>query len=95
VVGAAAPASWRKDGLALVEAIPSVDGSSKAVRGTISRVKAALPPTASLGGVAPEDRDFVHAVYGNFPYVLLFVNLADLRSARASVPFIVTSARRP
>src|SRR6476619_1555953 len=75
VVGATAPASWRKDGLALVEAIPSVDGSSKAVRGTISRVKAALPPTASLGGVAPEDRDFVHAVYGNFPYVLLFVIL--------------------
>src|SRR4051812_20877806 len=75
VSGATAPASWHKDGLALVEAIPSVDGSSKAVRGTISRVKAALPATASLGGVAPEDRDFVHAVYGNFPYVLLFVIL--------------------
>jgi RND superfamily putative drug exporter len=75
VVGAAAPASWRHDGLALVEAIPSADGSSKAVRGTISRVKDVLPPGASLGGVAPEDRDFVHAVYGTFPYVLLFVIL--------------------
>jgi putative drug exporter of the RND superfamily len=75
VVGATAPESWRKDGLALVEAIPSADGSSKTVRGTISRVKGALPDGASLGGVAPEDRDFVHAVYGNFPYVLLFVVL--------------------
>jgi RND superfamily putative drug exporter len=77
VESASAPvsASWRHDGLALVEAIPSADGSSKAVRGTITRVKAALPPGASLGGVAPEDRDFVHAVYGNFPYVLLFVIL--------------------
>jgi RND superfamily putative drug exporter len=75
VVGATAPESWRQDGLALVEAIPSVDGSSKAVRGTISRVKDALPGGASLGGVAPEDRDFVHAVYGNFPFVLLFVVL--------------------
>ncbi len=75
VSGATAPESWRKDGLALVEAIPSVDGSSKAVRGTISRVKDALPAGVSLGGVAPEDRDFVHAVYGNFPYVLLFVVL--------------------
>ena len=28
---------------------------------------------ATLGGAAPEERDFVHAVYGNFPYVLLFV----------------------
>ncbi len=29
----------------------------------------------TLGGVAPEERDFVHAVYGNFPYVLGFVVL--------------------
>ena len=27
----------------------------------------------TLGGAAAEERDFVHAVYGNFPYVLLFV----------------------
>jgi RND superfamily putative drug exporter len=75
VVGAVAPESWRKDGQSLVEAFPVHDGSSKPVRGTINRVKDALPPGASLGGVAPEDRDFVHAVYGNFPYVLLFVVL--------------------
>ena len=29
----------------------------------------------TLGGVAAEDRDFVHAVYGKFPYVLAFVIL--------------------
>jgi putative drug exporter of the RND superfamily len=75
VEGAAAPPEWRKDGYALVEAIPSHDGSSKSVRATIDRVRDALPAAASLGGVAPEDRDFVHAVYGNFPYVLLFVIL--------------------
>jgi putative drug exporter of the RND superfamily len=33
------------------------------------------PVGASLGGVAPEDRDFVDAVYENFVYVLLFVIL--------------------
>jgi RND superfamily putative drug exporter len=75
VEGAAAPAGSTRDGTALVEAIPANDGSSKAVRGTINRVKDALPPGATLGGVAPEDRDFVHAVYGNFGYVLLFVIL--------------------
>jgi RND superfamily putative drug exporter len=75
VEGAAAPTGWSRDGKALIESIPSDDGSSKAVRGTINRVKAALPPGATLGGVAPEDRDFVHAVYGNFGYVLLFVIL--------------------
>ena len=45
------------------------------MRSTISRVKQALPQNATLGGVAAEDRDFVHAVYGNFPYVLGFVVL--------------------
>ncbi len=74
--GASAPKQWRKDGYALVEAVPSSDGASKPVRSTIDRTKAALAGTdASLGGVAPEDRDFVHAVYSNFPYVLAFVIL--------------------
>ena len=74
--GASAPAQWRKDGYALVEAIPSADGADKSVRATISRTNDALAGTdASLGGVAPQDRDFVRAVYGNFPYVLGFVIL--------------------
>jgi putative drug exporter of the RND superfamily len=75
VGGAVAPSAWRKDGYALIEAFPSADGAAKSVRSTITRVKHALPQNASLGGVAPEDRDFVHAVYGNFPYVLGFVVL--------------------
>ncbi len=74
--GAVAPkAGWRSGDSALVEAIMSTDGASKSARGTIDRVKGELPPDASLGGVAPEERDFVHAVYGNAPYVLLFVIL--------------------
>jgi putative drug exporter of the RND superfamily len=32
----------------------------------------------ALGGAAPEERDFVHAVYGNFPYVLAFVLVLTL-----------------
>ncbi len=77
VDGAVAPTAegWRSGNAALVEAIMSDDGASKPARGTIERVKNALPAGASLGGVAPEDRDFVHAVYGNAPYVLLFVIL--------------------
>jgi putative drug exporter of the RND superfamily len=73
VAGVAAPPGWSRDGWALVEAFPADDGAAKATRSTISRVKDALPPGASLGGVAPEDRDFVHAVYSNFPLVLAFV----------------------
>jgi RND superfamily putative drug exporter len=75
IAGAAVPSGWRTDGHALVEAIPSTDAASKAARGTIDRVKDALPSGTTLGGIAPEDRDFVHAVYGNFPWVLGFVIL--------------------
>jgi len=46
------------------------------VRTTIKRVRSDLEGTGgTLGGVAPEDRDFVAAVYSNFPYVLGFVVL--------------------
>ncbi len=50
--------------------------ATKEVRTTIKRVRAELKGTnAALGGVAAEDRDFVAAVYSNFPYVLGFVVL--------------------
>ena len=32
----------------------------------------------TLGGVTATDRDFVHAIYGNFPYVLAFVMILTL-----------------
>ena len=83
--GASAPPSWRRGDTALIEAIPSQDGAAKPVRHTITNLqKRVLPALESqiggnvrltLGGVAPEDRDFVHAVYGKFPYVLAFVIL--------------------
>jgi len=76
VAGAAAPADWRKGPNSLVEAFPAVDGASPKIQGIVTRVHRALNGTdATLGGVAAEDRDFVHAVYSNFPYVLAFVIL--------------------
>src|SRR6476659_770502 len=83
IAGAAAPPDWRKGNLALVEAFADTDASSREARKTISRLKSETLPdlestlggttTLRLGGAAPEERDFVHAVYGNFPYVLAFV----------------------
>ncbi len=88
VAGAAAPTGWRKGDTQLIEAFPAEDGAAKPVRKTISRLQHdVLPslqakiqdtrtgpePKLTLGGVAAEDRDFVHAVYGNFPYILAFV----------------------
>jgi RND superfamily putative drug exporter len=76
VTGAVAPPDWVKGGASLIEAFPDADGAARSTRGTIKRVRAVLKGTdASLGGVAPEDRDFVAAVYSKFPYVLAFVVL--------------------
>ena len=76
IVGASAPTSpgWSRDGMALAEAFPNIDGAAPGIQQIIDRVNAKLQGTgASLGGVAVVDRDFIHAVYGNFPYVLAFV----------------------
>jgi RND superfamily putative drug exporter len=85
IAGASAPPTWRNGDSALIEAIPSQDGAAKPVRHTISNLQDHVLPALetqigggvrlTLGGVAPEDRDFVHAVYGKFPYVLAFVVL--------------------
>jgi RND superfamily putative drug exporter len=82
VAAAAAPPSWRRDGTALVETFGSVDSESKPAQTTIANLENHVLPSVqrdgvnlTLGGVAPEQRDFVHAVYGKFPYVLGFVIL--------------------
>jgi RND superfamily putative drug exporter len=83
VSGAVAPADWQQANAAVVEAIPANDGASPETKDTISRLQhTVLPKLAqetnlkvTLGGGAAADQDFVHAVYGNFPYVLLFVVL--------------------
>jgi len=84
VAGAVAPESSRANGLALIEAFAADDGSSKQTRVTIARLKDAVVPaaqaelggaTATVAGLPPEEREFVQAVYGKFPWVLLFVVL--------------------
>ncbi len=84
IAGAAAPPRARAESIALVEAFATVDGSSRAARPTITRLKDELLPAAerelggaqlTLAGVPTEEREFVDAVYGNFPLVLLFVVL--------------------
>jgi putative drug exporter of the RND superfamily len=76
VVGAVAPKDWRAGGDSIVEAFPAIDGAAPGIQPIVSRVDRALDGTqGTLGGISAVDRDFVHAVYGNFPYVLGFVVL--------------------
>jgi putative drug exporter of the RND superfamily len=76
IAAAVAPPGWAQGQDSVIEAFPTVDSSSKAARTIISDTRAALDGTdATLGGVPAEERDFVKAVYSNFPYVLGFVVL--------------------
>ena len=79
VVGAVAPRTWTRGPDSLVEAFPTIDGAAPGIQKIIDRVDRRLQGTqGTLGGVAATDRDFVHAVYGNFPYVLAFVVILTL-----------------
>ncbi len=82
IAGAVAPQSWRRDGSAIVEAFPDVDSAAPAAGRTASTLKHDVLPSLergdgqiTLGGQAPEDRDFKRAVYSKFPYALAFVVL--------------------
>jgi len=79
IVGASAPAAWRSGQDSIVEAFPAVDGAASGIQSIIDRANGALEGTnGTLGGTPAVDRDFVHAVYGNFPYVLAFVMVLTL-----------------
>jgi putative drug exporter of the RND superfamily len=86
IAGAAAPPGLRANGVALIEAFSTTDAATDRSDATIGRLQnTVLPtldqhggPTFIVGGAAPEDRDFRHAVYGKFPYVLGFVVLLTL-----------------
>jgi putative drug exporter of the RND superfamily len=76
VEGAFVPEGWTHGQYALIEAFPSIDGAAPGIQGIVDRVNSSLEGTSGkLGGVAATDRDFLHALYGSFPYVLAFVML--------------------
>src|SRR5262249_6214368 len=100
IAGAVAPRGWQRGDASLVEAFPAVDGAAPQIQGIINRANDTLKGTnASLGGVAAVDRDFVHAIYGNFPYGLAFVLVLTFillaRALRAIVPPIKTVLVHP
>jgi RND superfamily putative drug exporter len=89
VHGVTAPASgrWRRSGTALVDVLPTTDSSTAAGRDVITNVRAAahaVAPGVRVGGIGPENADFVSAIYGSFPLmVALIAVLTFLLLARA------------
>jgi RND superfamily putative drug exporter len=87
VRSAAAPPEWRRDDTALVVVFPTADGNSPAGRETLERLRDATPSLAAavtIGGEAAQGADFLDAVYGKFPLMILLISvLTFLLLARA------------
>ena len=82
IAGAAATPDARAEGLALVEAYSTTDGSSRETQAAIPGLRDDVVPAietelggpqATLAGLPTSEWEFIDAVYGNFWYVLLFV----------------------
>ncbi|MBS1869482.1 MAG: MMPL family transporter [Actinobacteria bacterium] len=89
ISGATAPSdpAWRQHGSAIVLAFPVEDGSSGTWRGTVDDVRAAAHAQGGavvVGGQPSQNKDFIDAVYGNFPLMLALVGIVTfLLLARA------------
>jgi putative drug exporter of the RND superfamily len=87
--GAVAPLGldWRRDGQALVTAVPNegdeTEGGRDAVQNVIDAAHTAAPD-ARVGGSGPLNADFIDAVYGAFPLMIALISiLTFLLLARA------------
>jgi RND superfamily putative drug exporter len=89
VAGAAAPPEWRRGSTSLVEGFPAIDGAAPGIQGIVDRVNASLKGTdGRLTGIAATDRDFLHALFGGFPYavgLLMILTLILLTRAFRSI----------
>jgi RND superfamily putative drug exporter len=79
--GAVAPDNpdWRRNGTALVEAIPTPDSSIAAGSETLDRVRAAAHeagPDVRVGGQPAANADFIDAVYGSFPLMIALITIS-------------------
>ncbi len=80
VHGAVAPAlaSWQHPGAAVLDEFPTPDASTAAGRETLDRVIATAHdtgPDVHVGGIGAQNKDFIDAVYGNFPLMIAVIAL--------------------
>ena len=79
--GAVAPDTpdWRRDGTALVEAIPVADSGTDEGTETLEAVRerahAAGPDVLGVGGQPASNADFIDAVYGSFPLMIALITI--------------------
>jgi putative drug exporter of the RND superfamily len=80
VHGAVAPAlaAWQHAGTSVVDEFPTPDASTADGRATLDRVQKAAHaagPEVRVGGIGAQNKDFIDAVYGNFPLMIGLIAL--------------------
>lgn len=80
IQGAVAPAAadWRREGTAIVDAFGTADIGGSAGRDALENVRHAadgLGPNVRVGGGPALNRDFIDAVYGNFPLMIALIGI--------------------
>ena len=85
VAAAIAPATWERQGLAVVEAWTSADASSRTGQAAAARIRVvAEADGAQAGGLPAQNADFITAVYGNAWWIALIIGVVTfLLLARA------------
>jgi putative drug exporter of the RND superfamily len=78
VRGVIAPAgsTWRRDGTAILDALPTHDGSTSQGRAVIAPIRQAAQaadPGSLIGGQVAGAVDFINAVYGSFPMMIAII----------------------
>jgi putative drug exporter of the RND superfamily len=79
--GAVAPehGDWRRDGTAIVEAVPIPDSGSDQGEDTLEAVRDtahAAGPDVLVGGQPAANDDFIDAVYGSFPLMIALITVS-------------------
>jgi RND superfamily putative drug exporter len=93
---APATPSFRQGHDALVSVIPRSQGSTaagKALVGTLRSRLASVPGGAEVGGNTAQNKDFVSAVYGNFPLMLGLIALLTFALLARAFRSIVLAAK--
>jgi RND superfamily putative drug exporter len=93
---APATSAFRQGNDALVSVIPDAQGSTAAGRdliGTLRTQLASVPGGAEVGGNTAQNKDFVHAVYGNFPLMLGLIALITFLLLARAFRSIVLAAK--
>jgi RND superfamily putative drug exporter len=87
--------SFQRGQDSLISVIPRTEGSTSSGRALVDRLRSRLAPVqgVEVGGNTAQNKDFVHAVYGNFPLMLGLIALVTFLLLARAFRSIVLAAK--